>query len=74
MPWCSSCDRYLTPNAATEAGGCPTCGSTLDDAELAHVEADGSDTEQIPWHFWLLVVALLLYLGWRLIQGVAWFF
>jgi len=25
-----------------------------------------------PWHFWLLVIALVLYLGWRLIQGIEW--
>jgi hypothetical protein len=25
-----------------------------------------------PWHFWLLVGALSIYLGWRLIQGIEW--
>ncbi len=25
-----------------------------------------------PWHFKLLLVAITLYLGWRLIQGIAW--
>ena len=23
-----------------------------------------------PWHFYLLMVALVMYLGWRLIQGI----
>jgi hypothetical protein len=27
---------------------------------------------KVPWHFWLLLAALALYLGWRLIQGVGW--
>ena len=26
----------------------------------------------MPWHFKLLVVALVLYLGWRGFQGVEW--
>jgi hypothetical protein len=26
----------------------------------------------VPWHFWILVVAAGLYLGWRAIQGVLW--
>jgi len=27
---------------------------------------------KVPWHFWLLVVALVVYLGWRAIQGIGW--
>ena len=23
-----------------------------------------------PWHFWLLVAAVVIYLGWRLVQGI----
>lgn len=26
----------------------------------------------IPWHFWVMVAALVVYLGWRLVQGIAW--
>lgn len=25
-----------------------------------------------PWHFKVLLVALVIYLGWRLVQGVLW--
>jgi hypothetical protein len=28
----------------------------------------------IPWHFWLLVIALAIYLGWRVVQLVLWLF
>jgi hypothetical protein len=35
-------------------------------------EASGDEKVKVPWHFWLLVGAVALYLGWRLIQGVAW--
>jgi hypothetical protein len=26
----------------------------------------------VPWHFWLLLGAATIYLGWRAIQGIAW--
>lgn len=25
---------------------------------------------KVPWHFWVLVAAAVLYLGWRLVQGL----
>lgn len=28
--------------------------------------------EKTPWHFKVLLVALILYLGWRLVQGILW--
>ena len=27
--------------------------------------------ERIPWHFWLLLGAVAVYLAWRAVQGVA---
>jgi hypothetical protein len=49
------------------AGGtCPTCGRTIADPE-ALAEDPGA-----PWHFKLLIVAVVLYLGWRAVQGVEW--
>ena len=32
------------------------------------------DAPTTPWHFKLMLVALVLYLGWRGVQGVAWLF
>jgi hypothetical protein len=32
---------------------------------------DPPDT-RVPWHFWILVVAAAIYLGWRAVQGVQW--
>ncbi|MGO9149657.1 MAG: hypothetical protein ACLP1E_01215 [Acidimicrobiales bacterium] len=48
---------------------CPACGTVLevdDDAggEEAHVKA--------PWHFKVLVVGTVVYLGYRLYQGIGW--
>lgn len=35
-------------------------------------EASEPDHPRAPWHFKLLLVALVLYLGYRAIQGVVW--
>jgi hypothetical protein len=42
-------------------GSCPTCGRVL-----------AEPTGRAPWHFKLLVVALVAYLGFRAFQGVEW--
>lgn len=41
-------------------GTCPTCGAQI------------GEPVSTPWHFKLLLVAVALYLGWRLVQGIAW--
>ncbi len=67
MPWCDSCDKYLAPSAAETDGSCPDCGNKVDAADsVANVE------QPIPWHFWIVVVALVAYLGWRLVDGARW--
>ncbi len=48
---------------------CPACGTALEvedgaDAEKAAVKA--------PWHFKVLVVGTVAYLGYRLYQGIGW--
>ncbi len=65
MPWCDRCDRFLTPSSLDEQGACPGCHTVLE----APTDAD---RPKVPWHFWVLVAALTLYLGWRLLQGVLW--
>jgi hypothetical protein len=57
-------------------GTCPSCGrsligerttaGTLDLKKLAGQDA------KAPWHFKLLVLAVVVYLAWRLIQLVLW--
>ena len=72
MPWCETCSRYFTPNSVKNDGSCPTCGDTL---QLpAHADADDNvDTsdERAPWHFKLMIVAVIGYLGWRIVDLVA---
>ena len=82
MPWCSDCSRFWTPSSMREDGSCPTCGRLLATAPVARVElrddgpfvpAPGEEVEaKVPWHFWLLVVAVTAYLGWRVVQMIGW--
>lgn len=67
MPWCDHCDRYLAPNTVTAEGTCPTCEETVDSADL-----DAQAPIKAPWHFWVMVAALVGYLGWRVIDGMIW--
>ena len=67
MAWCQPCERYLTPSTLTSEGTCPGCG-----AEVQHPpEPTAPIADRIPWHFWLLLGAAAVYLGWRAVQGVA---
>ena len=67
MAWCRSCERYLAPATLTSEGTCPGCGD-----EVQHPpERPAGAEERIPWHFWLLLGAAAVYLGWRAVQGVA---
>jgi hypothetical protein len=63
MPWCDPCQKYWAPSSVKEDGTCPRCGTDLDPPAAAH--SDGDDEEATPWHFKLMVVALVVYLVWR---------
>lgn len=80
MPWCEECSRFLTPTSMGEGGECPSCGRVVTAPAGA---ADGvldepaegpevPEAPEVPWHFKLLVLATILYLGYRAVQGVAW--
>ena len=76
MPWCEDCSRFYTPSTLSPAGDCPE-GHHVADPDGAAVEQSTADPreaedEKVPWHFWLLVAAVAIYLGWRLIQLVQW--
>lgn len=47
-------------------GTCPRCGRDLEAAQR-RVDETVAD-EKAPWHFKLLVVALIAYLAWRFID------
>lgn len=44
-----------------EAERCPTCGREVDDVR-----------PKAPWHFKVLLVGSVIYLCWRLYQGIGW--
>jgi uncharacterized paraquat-inducible protein A len=61
VPWCDTCDR-LVPDDELVDDACPTCESPLVDAPRPPVT----------WKFKLLLVATVIYLIWRFVQGVQW--
>jgi hypothetical protein len=73
VPWCDTCDRFLSPSTVLADGACPTCGRSVDPgaAHAASSEAD-DDLGPIPWHLKLLAGALAVYLGYRAWQGIEW--
>jgi uncharacterized paraquat-inducible protein A len=63
MPWCEECAKYYTPNSMNEDGSCPRCGDAI-----GAVDTEPVDEEKAPWHFKLMVVAVVAYLGWRVVE------
>jgi hypothetical protein len=69
MPWCEECAKYYTPNSVRTDGSCPTCGDTIQLPEGHDHGADAAEVdESTPWHFKLMVVMVVGYLGWRVVQ------
>jgi len=77
VPWCETCSRFYTPSTLTATGDCPGGHHVVDPPAALPQASGGADDPpeaplRVPWHFWLLVAALVVYLGWRLVQGVQW--
>jgi hypothetical protein len=62
-------------------GSCPTCGQVLELRQphrtpAAAAAAEPAEEEpapiKAPWHFKVLLVALVVYLAWRGVQGIDW--
>jgi len=70
MPWCDTCDKFYNPNSMAPDGTCMKCGSFI--ASPADEKDADEEDKKVPWHFKLLLVALVIYLGFRLIQGIVW--
>jgi hypothetical protein len=69
MPWCETCSRFLNPNSLNPDGSCPSCGRVV--AEPAATDAAEAQVKA-PWHFKLLLVAVVVYLTWRIVQMISW--
>ena len=46
-------------------GTCPKCGERVTDAD-----GELATSQKVPWHFWVFAGAAVVYLGWRLVQGI----
>ena len=82
MPFCEDCAKYWAPSAMNADGTCPTCGRVVEaptpastvtarnlDLKKLAAGADGDvDDMKAPWHFKLLMVLLVLYLTWRIVD------
>ncbi|MHB8439061.1 MAG: hypothetical protein ACYDD4_07855 [Acidimicrobiales bacterium] len=60
MPWCDTCDRFVDTDEIGDDRTCPTCETPVE------------DKRNVPWHFKLMIVATVVYLGYRTYQGIAW--
>ena len=67
MPWCEPCEKNWTPSSLGPDGTCPQCGTPVEGTPGVDHEPHEHKT---PWHFWVGVVAVSIYLGWRLVQGI----
>ncbi|MBA2626182.1 MAG: hypothetical protein H0U89_11335 [Acidimicrobiia bacterium] len=67
MPWCDDCSRFWNPNSLRTDGACPTCERTL-----VHPGEGIDEDVRTPWHFKLLVAAVIAYLAWRAVQLAGW--
>ena len=71
--FCEPCNKWREPNALLADGTCPRCGTQLDENAPAASDAASAKAQaaaKIPWHFWVMVAATAIYLGWRVIQGL----
>jgi hypothetical protein len=87
VPWCATCERFLSPPTVTPEGRCPSCGRAVEPGG-AHAPGDAPSPERpqraegepageeelgpIPLHLKILGAALVVYLGFRFLQGVEW--
>ena len=70
---CPTCGRKLAVPVAPAVAGSEGDGDRLT-ADTVDVKALAGSDAKVPWHFKLLVAALCVYLGWRLVQLVVWAF
>ncbi len=61
MPWCEECRQFQETARLTEDGKCPRCGQVL-----------VQPAKKSSLRFRILVVLTVLYLGFRLVQGILW--
>lgn len=73
VPWCVSCNKFLTPPTVRTDGTCPRCGNTVERGLIPGMTRS-ADEERVgvPWHLKLLGVAFAIYLSYRFFQLIEW--
>ena len=61
MPWCDDCSKFWNPPNMAAGGRCPTCGKVL-----------VAPRKGVPWHFKLMLVALAIYMVYRIYWLAEW--
>jgi uncharacterized paraquat-inducible protein A len=59
--WCEECQADVEDEHLTDEGACPRCGTLL-----------RSERRPVPWTFKVMLVATVIYLGYRAYQGIGW--
>jgi hypothetical protein len=81
VPWCATCDRFLSPGTVRVDGTCPSCGWVVDAGRAHRPEPAGpaalaptvkDPPAPVPWHLKLLLAAVAVYLAYRGFQGATW--
>ena len=75
VPWCVTCNKFMTPPTVRTDGTCPRCGNTVERGLIPGMTRP-ADEERVgaPGHLKLLGVALAIYLSYRFFQLIEWVF
>jgi len=79
VPRCEQCGKQVEADEVEafpsdpcdDSDRCPACGTKLAGEDEAAQEEE-EEHPKAPWHFKVLVVGSVGYLGYRLYQGVGW--
>lgn len=75
MPWCVSCNKFLTPSTVRPDATCPKCGNIVEKGLIPGMTRPANEAPTgVPWHLKLLMSGVALYLGWRFLQMGDWIF
>lgn len=73
MPWCVSCNKFLTPSTVQPDATCPKCGSIVEKGLIPGMTRPANEARiGVPWHLKLLVSGVAIYMGWRFLQMGEW--
>ena len=73
MPWCVSCNKFLTPSTVRPDATCPKCGQIVERGLIPGMTRPADEpAPAVPWHLKLLLLALVLYLTFRAFQIIDW--